>query len=87
MRKNFTVACNTHFKRESDRKHTIKELHTKHKEKNKEEVLQEPDIDVELTLEHESLIRKILIEKNLITEDIEEDTMYFLIFGFNLNYK
>jgi len=35
----------------------------------------EPDIDVELSLEHESLIRKILIEKKLITPDIEEDTM------------
>ncbi len=79
MRKNFTVACNTHFKRECDRKQTIKELHTKHKETNKEEVLAEPEIDVELSLEHESLIRKILIEKNLITEDIEEDTMYFFI--------
>ncbi len=75
MRKNLTIGSNTYFKKNIDRKQSIKELHTKHKEINKEESISEPDLDIELSLEHESLIRKILIEKNLISNDIGEDTM------------
>jgi len=75
MKKNYTIGFNTNLYKVYDRKQTIKELQMKHKERNKEDTVAEPDIDIELSLEHESLIRKILVEKNLITHDIEEDTM------------
>lgn len=73
MKKNLTIAYNANFKKDYDRKQTIKELIIKHKD-NKQEIA-EPDIEDELSLEHESLIRKILLDKNLISHFLVEDTM------------
>lgn len=75
-KKNFSVENFMNSKKFFDGKQSIRhinEVKSKRKEYSSDSNIS--IIDIELTYEHESMIRKVLFEKKLITEDIPEEIL------------